>query len=297
MSHRHAAPEPRQVPALTVDPGVDPAAAAPTLLVASAQVDDLGTFVAGDARIGDWTGAARRPTTTGSGRSGRQADAMSLALRGVAQRVDAHAEEMDAPARPADRPRGLAPAPGQRRSPTCAAGSTEATEDRGGRAAGRGATGCAARSSASATDVTTWTTDLSTEEQAMALAFTRVLTLDAGRGERTAASADPADAALATKPPAGASPQEVYAWWHGLTEEQRQAIIAAAPGCDRQPRRHPRRGARRRQPGLARPRPRPAGRLRGQRLDHRPRARPARERPGRPGRARPDRGRRRPGHR
>ena len=50
-------PEPGVVPTLTVDPdsirrcGSD-------LLVASAQVDDLGTFAAGDARIGDWTGAA-----------------------------------------------------------------------------------------------------------------------------------------------------------------------------------------------------------------------------------------------
>ena len=64
----------------------------------------------------------------------------------------------------------------------------------------------------------------------MALAFTRVLTLDQVEAAYGGA-ADPADAALAGKPPAGASPAEVYAWWQGLTERQRQAIIAAAPGA------------------------------------------------------------------
>lgn len=64
----------------------------------------------------------------------------------------------------------------------------------------------------------------------MALAFTRVLTLDQVEA-RYGGVADPADAALASKPPAGASPQEVYAWWQGLTEAQRRAIIAAAPGA------------------------------------------------------------------
>ena len=46
----------RLVPPLVVDPGAIRACAA-DLLAASAQVDDLGSFVAGDARIGDWTGA------------------------------------------------------------------------------------------------------------------------------------------------------------------------------------------------------------------------------------------------
>ena len=63
----------------------------------------------------------------------------------------------------------------------------------------------------------------------MALAFTRVLTLDQVEA-RYGGVADPADAALASKPPAGASPQEVYAWWQGLTEQQRRRSSLPHPG-------------------------------------------------------------------
>ena len=62
------------------------------LLAASAQVDDLGTFVAGDARIGDWTGLGSTSYHEAIRPIGRTADAMSLALRGVARRADDHAD-------------------------------------------------------------------------------------------------------------------------------------------------------------------------------------------------------------
>src|SRR3954451_21685825 len=87
-------PEPGPIPVLTVDPasirrcGSD-------LLVASAQVDDLGAFAAGDARIGDWSGVASTAYHDGLRPIGRKADGMSLALRSVAQRVGAHADEME----------------------------------------------------------------------------------------------------------------------------------------------------------------------------------------------------------
>ncbi len=61
-------------------------------------------------------------------------------------------------------------------------------------------------------------------------AFERVLTLE--QVDRVYGGvADPADAALATKPPAGATPGEVNTWWDGLTREQQLAIIAAGPGA------------------------------------------------------------------
>ena len=248
-------PEPVEVPVLTVDPDAIRRCGS-DLLVASAQVDDLGTFAAGDARIGDWTGAASTAYHDGLRPAGRQADAMSLALRGVAQRVDAHADEM---ASLRDRRVGLMdwrlhlrPA----RSPTCAAGSARRPRTEAA-ALQAEADGLRRQVEHFGADVTTWTTDVGTEEQAMDLAFTRVLTLEQVEAAYGGV-ADPADAALATKPPAGASPEEVYAWWQGLTEAQRQAIIAAAPGAIGNLDGIPAGGPRRRQPGLARPRPRPA---------------------------------------
>ena len=220
-------PEPGQVPVLTVDPGSIRQCGS-ALLVASAQVDDLGTFAAGDARIGDWTGAASTTYHEGLSPIGRKADAMSLALRGVAQRVDAHADEMDGLR---DRRVGLMD---WRRHLVSAIADlrrriAEATEDEAAELQAE-ADGLRGQVEDFGSDVTSWTSDVSAEEQAMALAFSRVLTLDQVEA-RYGGVADPADAALAGKPPAGASPQEVFAWWQGLTAAQRRAIIAAAPGA------------------------------------------------------------------
>ncbi len=220
-------PEPVEVPVLTVDPGVIRRCGS-DLLVASAQVDDLGTFAAGDARIGDWTGAASTAYHDGLRPAGRRADAMSLALRGVARRVDAHADEM---ASLKDRRIGFMDWRLHivRHLAHLRTRIGEATEDQAASLQSE-ADGLRREVDNFDTDVTTWSSDLDAEEQAMVLAFTRVLTLD--QVEATYGGvADPADTALATKPPAGASPEEVYAWWQGLTEEQRQAIIAAAPGA------------------------------------------------------------------
>ena len=86
---------PRVVPVLTVDPGAIRRTGG-QLLAASSQVDDLGTFVAGPARIGDWHGPASLAYHDAIGPTGRQADAMSLALRDVAERVTTHADQMTA---------------------------------------------------------------------------------------------------------------------------------------------------------------------------------------------------------
>ncbi len=220
-------PEPVEIPVLTVDPDAIRRCGS-DLLVASAQVDDLGTFAAGDARIGDWTGAASTAYHDGLRPLGRKADAMSLALRGVAQRVDTHAEEM---ASLKDRRIGLmdwrlhlvrAIADLRRRVGEALEADAAALQAE--------AEGLRAQVEHFDADVTTWFSDLGTEEQAMTRAFSRVLTLDQVEAAY-GGLADPADAALATKPPAGASPEEVYAWWQGLTDEQQEALIAAAPGA------------------------------------------------------------------
>ena len=220
-------PEPAQVPPLEADPAAV-RRCGKDLLVASAQVDDLGTFAAGPGRIGTWTGSASTAYHSELRPAGRRADAMSLALRGVAQRVDAHADELDALR---DRRVGLldwrghlvgAVADLRRRVGEATADAAAVLQSE--------ADGLRRQVEHFGGDVTTWWSDVGAEERAMQLAFSRVLTLDQVEAAY-GGMADPADAALATKPPAGASPERVYQWWQGLTEAQRQAIIAAAPGA------------------------------------------------------------------
>lgn len=212
--------EPAPVPRLAVDPALVRGCAA-RLLAASAQVDDLGTFVAGPARVEGWTGAAATAYHRTIRPLGVRADAMSLALRGVARRVDAHGEEM---ARLERRREGLAEERGalvasiaelRRRAGRVGAGETPALHEEARILHGRADAHVA---------------DVCTEEAAMRTAFERVLSLEAVE-ERYAGRADPADRALAAKPRAGASPRDVRDWWVGLTERQRLAVVAAAPGA------------------------------------------------------------------
>ncbi len=220
-------PEPSTVPTLTVDPG-GIRACGTQLLTASANIDDVGTFVAGDARVGDWTGEGSTSYHAAITPIGHRADAMSLALRGVARRVEAHAEEMTSlEARRGDlddhrmhllqqiaylRDRAIGATEEE-------APAIQADCDRVRR-----------QVELFQTDLTTWSSDVRAEETEMVEAFDRVQSLD--QVERHYGGvADPADDALATKPPAGSSPEEVNAWWDGLTEEEQQAIVAAAPGA------------------------------------------------------------------
>lgn len=219
-------PEPRAVPPLTVEPGSIRSCSA-QLLAASAQIDDLGSFAAGDARISDWTGQGASAYHTSVEPIGRQADAMSLALRGVARRIDAHAQEMETLETThtdlEERRVHLMQQIAQLRSEATGAKEEEAAEiqaacDRVKREV-----------EVFETDLTAWGTDLATEEAEMNEAFGRVMELDAV-DRLYGGIADPADEALATMPPAGSSPTEVNQWWDGLTTEQQQAIMAASPG-------------------------------------------------------------------
>ena len=88
-------PDPREVPPLQVEVAAIHTFAA-DLLAGAAQIDDLGTFVAADARIGDWSALAATSYREAITPLGRRADAMSLALRSVSRRCDAHAEAMAA---------------------------------------------------------------------------------------------------------------------------------------------------------------------------------------------------------
>ena len=220
-------PTPRHVPPLTVDVDAVRSFAA-DLLAAAAQVDDLGTFVAGEARIGDWHALAATSYRDAIAPLGRRADAMSLALRSVSRRADAHAEAM---AGLVERRLTLL---GEREHLITAiqalsARAHAATETEVAAVQADG-DDCRRRVEGFEHDLTAWAADLATEEAAMQAAFDRVLRLEQVE-QRYGGLADPADAALDAMPGPGAGPAEVNDWWDGLTNEQQQAVLAASPGA------------------------------------------------------------------
>lgn len=222
-------PPPRTIPALDVDPGTIRETGR-KLIAASAELDDAGSFVAGDARAVDWHGDSATTYRDELRPIGRQADAMSLALRSVGHRVDAHAEEMERLETARD---DLATRRGElvagvddleRRASVVGPMTDEMIQDL--------LLDCSVvkrQVDAFDEDVATWAQDVRTEEDEMVRAFERVHDLEAV-DRIYGGQPDPADGALDRKPPAGASPEEVNAWWDSLTQEERDAIIAASPG-------------------------------------------------------------------
>jgi pimeloyl-ACP methyl ester carboxylesterase len=219
-------PAPRAVPELECDPGGIRGYGA-DLLAASAQVDDLGTFAAGEARIAGWTGLGATAYHEAIRPTGRLADAMSLALRGVARRVDQHADALQALLERRTTLAGehdhLVTTIAGLRDRVAAGTEAEAA------AIQAACDDCAARVRTYETDLDRWATDLMAEEEAMREAFARVQTLDQVE-RRYGGLADPADGALDSMPGSHAPPSEVKSWWDGLTREQQLAIVAASPG-------------------------------------------------------------------
>ena len=219
-------PAPRPVPELAVDPaGIRAFAGA--LLAASAQVDDLGTFVGAEARIGDWSGRAAEAYHAAIRPAGRRAEAMSLALRAVARRVDEHAERMAELARQrellADESSHLVGTIGDLQ----ARASHTAPEDAVAIAAE--ADECNRRVRSHRLGLDRWLSEVRAEEDAVRAALDRALTPEQAE-RRYGGVADPADHALAGLPADGAPPEQVAAWWAGLTGREQRALAAASPG-------------------------------------------------------------------
>jgi uncharacterized protein YukE len=217
---------PPPVPPLEVDPtGIRSFAA--DLLAASTQVDELGSFVAGSARVTDWTGLASTAYHEAILPTGSRADAMSLALRNVARRAEQHAGTMESLTEQRMTLSGerddLVAAIAALRARLASASAADAA------ALQAEADDLARRVRRHEADVDRWITDVMAEEEAMREAFSRVLTLEQVE-RRYGGVADPADAALDTMPGPGSGPGDVNAWWDGLTTEQQQAVIAASPG-------------------------------------------------------------------
>ncbi len=218
---------PPELPRLEADPAVVGGFAS-ELLAASAQLDDFGSFARGAARLPDWSGVSADAYRDATGADGQRADVMSLALREVAHRAAAHADDL---ARLRARLAGLeelrAHLAGEvdrlhREAPLVPDEQQVAFLARCDDVAG-----LVARL---AVDAAGWASELAAEEAAMNRSFERVLTLDRVE-QRYAGSADPADAALATRPGAGATATEVHAWWVGLSAAAQLAVMAASPGA------------------------------------------------------------------
>ena len=217
--------DPPEVPQLEVDP-VAIRAFAQDLRSASAQIDDLGGFVTGEARIGDWQGDDSATYHQTIGPLGARADAMSLALRSVHQQADQHADEMaqlledrtDLETRRGHAMQWIAGLWERAR---------DATEEEAP-AIQADADSCQKGCDELAAAVTAWQKRVTGSEQRMVSAFTRVATVDQVE-KKYGGVADPADEPL-SRLPQDATPAAVNAWWDGLTHEEQLAVISASPG-------------------------------------------------------------------
>jgi hypothetical protein len=216
---------PPETPRLEVDP-VAIRSYAQELRSASAQIDDLGGFVGGEARIGDWRGDDSAAYHRTIGPLGSRADAMSLGLRSVHQQADEHADEMaqlledrtDLETRRAHAMQWISGLWERAR---------DATEDEAP-SIQSDADSCRSACEELAAAVTAWQKRVSGSEQRMVSAFSRVATVEQVES-RYGGVADLADEPLSRLPQDG-TPEEVNAWWDGLSRDEQLAVISASPG-------------------------------------------------------------------
>lgn len=218
---------PAPVPELTAIPS-RVTAFGEELLTASAIVDDLGTFAAGQARTSGLRGAAEEAYEHARKRIGAEGEECSLALRAVAGRVLDHAAELDRLSHErADlvvRYDDLVGLAGQVSAPDAAMHVAPAIP--GPVPPGPELISAAFDDYEAAR--TAWIERVSAAETRMLDVFRSALGLD--RVERKYAGvADPADGVVATMPSAGAGPAAVAVWWRSLTRAQRAALIGADP--------------------------------------------------------------------
>ena len=232
-------PFPRPLPELAVDTeqvadyGAD-------LLAASSQVDDVGGYAAGTGRVVAWTGDAADAYRTELSPYGLRADAMSLALRGVARRVDLHAEHLGTL---------LAERADLVEEGRLLSGEIVDLEERVHDFHATAAAGgfgdvvlgerllklrwAATALSLRVQDVDgrslAWRARVDAEARGMVAAFERVLEIE--QVERAYGGRDdPADDAVDRMPGVDAPPEAVNRWWEALTAVEQAAVIAAAPG-------------------------------------------------------------------
>ncbi|MCW2814125.1 MAG: alpha/beta hydrolase fold protein, partial [Nocardioides sp.] len=229
-------PFPRPLPELVADPA-RVADAGTELLAVSARLDDAGELARAEGLLAGWLGEAADAYRHDLAPYGARADAMSLALRRVGQRVEDHAHALrrllaeldeltegnrvlvDEVLAHADAVRALEardPAdPGRRQTEVL-------LHSRSHELAGR----------VRALDVrqVDWWERVVAEEAAVLDAFAAVLEPSQVEHHH-GGQKDPADDALRCFPGRAAGPLAALAWWRGLSELQRRAVLAAAPGA------------------------------------------------------------------
>lgn len=223
-------PECRPVPEVEGDPAavtgfVD------DLLASAVNVDDLDTFARDAATLEGWTGNAADAYSRHVRHVAADADAVSAAVRRVARAAEDYAEALTGlQSRYADLVADRSGYHAQRddlladiRSATDA--DPALVRDLQDRAAG-----LASRRQTLVEDVDRLGRDVAAAEQDMLAALTSFSTLEKARAAVTG-GLDLADSALGKpgSPSSGASPEDVAAWWDGLSEEEQLAVLAAHP--------------------------------------------------------------------
>lgn len=196
------------------------------LRAASAQLDDFGGFCRSEARIDGWQGDDANAYHDGLPSRGSRADALSLGLRRVSQRVDVHADRLDA----LEVRRGHLAERRQLLAARCL-GIEDSYRHHLEEPAAIEEDAALLRADIRdyRADLTAWEDDVDQEEQAMLQVFSRHRD-DAVVAARYAGVEDPADGALDRKPVDGTADQN-REWWESLTREEQLAILAAAPGA------------------------------------------------------------------
>ncbi|MBN8882162.1 MAG: hypothetical protein J0H73_07600 [Salana multivorans] len=197
------------------------------LLRASTTLDDLDTTATTTSTIDGWSGDASDGYARHVRSVATDAGTMSLTLRAVARAAQGYGDELLR----LEAVRNLLETDAQdyasRRS-TLLADIAAGTEDDVPELRAR-AEALARTEAAVASDIAAWQRDVEANDTDMLDALARYATLELARQETS--GGDPADAAM-TRPGApgsGATPEQVAAWWDGLSEDERLAVIAANP--------------------------------------------------------------------
>lgn len=201
---------------------------------ASATFDDVGSWISGSSKPDGWTGDAADAYSRSTEQPGTDAAAASVALRKVWQATEDYATALKAlKERWTDlgHQRGVLDSD---RADLVAAvdAATAATPAQIAELQDR-ARVLDTDIHGFSKDVSTYVEDTTRADAEMMTAFEGASSLAKARSSFEAGGGtDPADLAaahLAVMRALGATPEQINAWWDGLTEEQQQALIAAHP--------------------------------------------------------------------
>lgn len=204
-----------------------------TLRNASATFDDLDTVASENAAPDSWHGEAAEHYTDRVRDVATDAGTTSLTLRAVARGLEEYGDELATLRQ--ERDRLVDDRTGYNSALATLKADITATNDSGSvtdaavaELRGR-ASDLQRRYDTHVSDVATMQTGEQSNDDTLRAVLTSYATMTEAR--RQTAGGDPADALMRRPgaPGTGASPEEVAAWWNGLTEDERNDVIAAYP--------------------------------------------------------------------